>query len=358
MSRRLRIADFSPEPEPPPTPAPAPPPEPMEPLHLPRAEDPVTVRSRRTSEVVSAVVHVLLVLCVVLLPDAFPSVFQKHARPAPAPKVEKIPITFQEFHPPAPRRAAEPKQSGRHGEPEAPRAPQPPQPDRQPPGASAPKAERGPDQGKVPPPAGSVLPQETGPATQPPPSSRPGTGRFDLNRAMQDFQRAIPRPDPREGAGKGSGTAGQGTGRGVPMFGTTGFGVGNLEFEDRDYDWSNYYRQIYLAILAAWYSRLYQTEERFEKFALDRQDWTLDHSAGVRFTILRSGQVVGVAVETASGCVPLDDSAVDALREVVLPPLPEDFKKDQENVHGRFIAIGDIRQMRRTLEYYHAAGMF
>jgi len=67
---------------------------------------------------------------------------------------------------------------------------------------------------------------------------------------------------------------------------------------------------------------------------------------------------VNVAVEGQSGCLPLDDSAVDALREVVLPPLPQDFKRDKETVHGRFIAIGDIRQMRRTLEYYHATGMF
>jgi len=49
---------------------------------------------------------------------------------------------------------------------------------------------------------------------------------------------------------------------------------------------------------------------------------------------------------------------VDALREVVLPPLPQDFKKDKETVHGRFIAIGDVRQMRRFLEYYRAQGVF
>ena len=142
------------------------------------------------------------------------------------------------------------------------------------------------------------------------------------------------------------------------MFGTTGFGVGNLEFESRDYDWTDYYRQIYMAIRAAWYSRLYQTQERFEKFALDRQDWTLDHTAQIRFTILRSGQVVGVAVEGPSGCVPLDASAVDALREVVLPPLPQDFKKDRENVHARFIAIGDIRGMRQSLNEARARGYF
>jgi len=27
-------------------------------------------------------------------------------------------------------------------------------------------------------------------------------------------------------------------------------------------------------------------------------------------------------------------------------------------VHGRFIAVGDVRGMRRSLEYYRAQGMF
>ena len=142
------------------------------------------------------------------------------------------------------------------------------------------------------------------------------------------------------------------------MFGTAGFGVGNLEFESRDYDWTDYHRQFYLALLSAWYSRLYQTTERFDKFALDRRDWSIDHSARVRFTILRSGQAVGVVVESESGCVPLDDSAVDALREVVLPPLPADFPRERENVHARFHIFGDIRGMKSGLERARAAGIF
>ncbi|HEX5044180.1 MAG TPA: TonB C-terminal domain-containing protein [Candidatus Polarisedimenticolaceae bacterium] len=351
MSRWLRIQDLEPDPEPPR-------PEPAEPLHLPRPEDPFTVRSRRTAEATSAVVHLVLILLVLLLPRILPESITHPRRPTPAPEVEKLPITFQEFRPP-PRPQPQPQQAPRRGEPEAPRTVQPtPRPDRQPAGTSGPRPERGPDQGQIPPPGGSVLPPESGPAAPSSPAARPGSRPFDLDRALQDFRRAAPPADPREGPPAGAGSSGQGKGRGVPMFGTTGFGVGNLEFESRDFDWTDYYRQIYLAILTAWYSRLYQTEERFEKFALDRQDWSLDHSARIRFTILRSGQVVNVSVEGESGCVPLDDSAVDALREVVLPPLPQEFKRDRETVHGRFIATGDIRQMRRTLDYYRARGMF
>jgi TonB family protein len=168
----------------------------------------------------------------------------------------------------------------------------------------------------------------------------------------------VPPPDPREGAGTGTAPTGSGAGRGVPAMPSTGFSAGNLEFESRDYDWTDYYRQIHLAIWQAWHRRLHQTTERFERFAHERGDWLLEHSARIRFTILRSGQVVDVALETASGCEPLDDSAVDALREVVLPPLPSDFPRGSERVHGRFVATGDIRGMRRTLEYLKRNGYF
>jgi TonB family protein len=144
----------------------------------------------------------------------------------------------------------------------------------------------------------------------------------------------------------------------MPALPSTGFSAGNLQFESGDYDWDVYGHQIYLAIWQAWHRRLHGTTESFERFAHERSDWLLDNSARIRFTILRSGQVVDVAVEDESGCPPLDDSAVDALREVVLPPLPTDFPRGSETVHGRFIATGDIRGMRRTLEYLKRAGYF
>jgi TonB family protein len=84
----------------------------------------------------------------------------------------------------------------------------------------------------------------------------------------------------------------------------------------------------------------------------------LDHRNGVRFTILRTGQVVDVAIETPSGCYPLDDSATDALKEVVLPPLPADFQRDTETVHARFIAEGEIRTMKAYLQQMKNAGFF
>jgi len=144
----------------------------------------------------------------------------------------------------------------------------------------------------------------------------------------------------------------------MPALPPTGFGVGNLEFEGRDYDWDSYGRQIHGIIWRAWHNRLLTTSSVFERWAAENRNWMLDHRNGVRFTILRSGQVVDVAIETPSGCYPLDDSATDALREVVLPPLPSDFQRDSETVHARFIAEGEIRTMHAFLQQMKSAGYF
>ena len=144
----------------------------------------------------------------------------------------------------------------------------------------------------------------------------------------------------------------------MPDLPPTGFGVGNLEFEGRDYDWESYGRQIHGIIWRAWHNRLLIASSVFERWAAEHRNWLLDHRNGVRFTILRSGQVVDVAIETPSGCYPLDDSATDALKEVVLPPLPDDFQRESETVHARFIAQGEIRGMGTFLQRMKDAGYF
>jgi hypothetical protein len=179
----------------------------------------------------------------------------------------------------------------------------------------------------------------------------------DILGRLRDFKRAVeaPRPSaPRapEGGGKGTG------GITMPALPPTGFGIGNLEFEGRDYDWESYGRQIHGIIWRAWHNRLLTTSSVFERWAAEHRNWMLDHRNGVRFTILKTGQVVDVAIETPSGCYPLDDSATDALREVVLPPLPSDFQRDSETVHARFVAEGEIRNMKAFLQQMKNAGYF
>jgi len=193
-----------------------------------------------------------------------------------------------------------------------------------------------------------------------PAAGAPAERTFDLERALRDFRGAIPRQrDSRSGEGSG----GEGAPGGLnipdlPPLPGTGFGFGNMEFESRDYDWTDYARQIYMAIWRAWHNRLYATVDAFEKWGYQNRAALLDHQDRIRFVIERSGEVTGVLLETPSGCVPLDDSALDALREVILPPLPADFPRDREVVHARFIASGEIQGMRPTLRYLKAIGLF
>jgi hypothetical protein len=177
---------------------------------------------------------------------------------------------------------------------------------------------------------------------------------LDLGRALRQFGESLDRGSspPRQGSAR--------AGTFVPdagQFPTTGYGMGNLTFETRDFDWSDYARQIYNAIWRAWHNRLYATVDDFEKWAY-ANGWFLNHESGIRFVIERSGQVSGIVVEGRSGCDPLDVSATQALSEVVLPPLPDDFPKDREVVHAKFIAEGRVHDMRTVLSSLKRYGLF
>jgi hypothetical protein len=214
-------------------------------------------------------------------------------------------------------------------------------------------------------PAGRDFPEEesplrTGPRVSPErPAERPDGTVSDLDSAIQDFGRAVARAR----AAQTERDAEEGTGQNVFVpefsgFPPTGFGAGNLVFESRDYDWSDYARQIYVAIWRAWHNRLYQTTDEFERWSHERSEWRLEDQTQIRFVIEASGQVTGIEVEAPSDCPPLDASAVDALAEVILPPLPSDFPRDREVVHARFIARADVMAMRPGLRRLKAMGYF
>ena len=179
--------------------------------------------------------------------------------------------------------------------------------------------------------------------------------RKDLNGRLRDFKRALEAPVPpgKQGGGRGTG------GLTMPNVPTIGTGIGNLEFETRDYDWSSYARSIHGLIWKAWHNRLLATAGVFERWAEEHQRWLIDPRARIVFTIERSGQVTGVAVETSSGVFPFDDSATDALREVILPPLPSDFPGERERIHATFIGEDiQIRGMRIGLQMLKNQGVF
>jgi TonB family protein len=184
-------------------------------------------------------------------------------------------------------------------------------------------------------------------------TASPQERQFNVDEALRDFGRVLQQARPEsEDSPRGLNIPD------LPPLPPTGFGFGNLEFESRDFDWSDYARQIYMAIWRAWHNRLYATTDEFDRWAQKSQSWTLRHSNRITFTIQKNGQVTAIALETPSGCYPLDDSALDALREVIIPPLPRDFPRDQETVHARFIAEGNVRTMRSTLAYLKRMGYF
>ncbi|MEE8411479.1 MAG: TonB C-terminal domain-containing protein [Acidobacteriota bacterium] len=139
---------------------------------------------------------------------------------------------------------------------------------------------------------------------------------------------------------------------------STGQALGNMVFESGDYDWTEYQRQIYWIIWRAWHSRLLARVDDFEKWAQQNETWYLDHINAVRFTIESNGEISSIVLETESGSVPLDLTAVEGLDESVLPPLPDDFPRDRETVHAQFIGHGPIASMRRNLRAYRTAGWF
>lgn len=198
-----------------------------------------------------------------------------------------------------------------------------------------------------------MLPDERSSSTTSPPSIRERMRDF-LQRAQESPAEAEPSsPAPPSGSRRGLDLPD------LDRLPTSGFGMDrNLVFESTDYDWSDYSRQIYMAIWRAWHNRLWATAERFERWSYASGNPFLQHQVAVRFTIEASGEVVGIEILLPSGCEPLDASAADALAEVVLPPLPDDFPRERENVRARFVATGEIKGMRRYLDYLKRQGWF
>lgn len=184
--------------------------------------------------------------------------------------------------------------------------------------------------------------------------------RLDVRSALNRTTRSVRRAQ-QSSAGRPADSSGSPQGLELPELDRlpeSGFGYGNLVFESTDFDFSDYARQIYMAIWRAWHNRLYQSTDEFDRWAFQRRSWLLDHQLQLRFTIHANGQVDGIFIEDVSGCLPLDQSAVDALTEVILPPLPAEFPRERETVHARFIGQGDIRALKKSLAWLKSRGEF
>jgi len=207
-------------------------------------------------------------------------------------------------------------------------------------------------------PAGSEFARDPEALDRQAPQTAPPGRSLDIEEALRDFGRALERSRP---ATPPSSPAPEGSNVIVPDLSVvpmTGFGMGNLVFESRDYDWSDYGRQVYMAIWRAWHNRLWVTADDFEKWAAQQRDYRLDDSTQVHFVIERNGQVTGIYLENSTQCEPFDASALESLEEVILPPLPAGFPRDREVVHARFIGKGPIRAMRPNLRRMRQLGYF
>jgi len=199
--------------------------------------------------------------------------------------------------------------------------------------------------------------EEGSPTDAEPEATAAARPRLNMSQALRDYGKQLsqqpPPPPPPSGDSQDNVIIPD-----LSQVPSTGFGMGNMVFESGDYDWSEYGRQVYMAIWRAWHHRLWATADDFEKWAHTTQEWVLNHQSAVGFTIQRNGEVTAIVHEGSSGCGPLDASALDALAEVILPPLPADFPRSTETVHARFVAVGEVQAMRPQLNRLKRAGLF
>ena len=132
----------------------------------------------------------------------------------------------------------------------------------------------------------------------------------------------------------------------------------NLTFETKDFNWTDYATAIYWAIWRSWHNRLYLTLNNFERWSIENDSPLVDGVTGVTFVIEKNGNISEITPLFSSGIGPLDMSAVDALKEVVLPPLPPNFYKDRERVTAKFIAETNIKSMKHYLPLLKYYGYF
>jgi outer membrane biosynthesis protein TonB len=356
-------------------------------------------REKRGPYSVSIVAHALIIAVVIARtswlaahleasPAPDPGLMVALQQPQPEPQPPKPPI---QAPPKSPRPAPEPE--AQRPQPQAQELTPPLAPKQLPPQTPLPEPTRMGEQVPVPhyPVPGTVPPEEqkTGKAgapgeKAPPPEpigsangtndTDPGAGALkgpgspaegeddsrDSGLITEKFLGGLDIRSHRSGRGKqGSGESeGGGSRRGFD-FRLPGGNLGDFVFEDKDYDWNDYRSQMYYAILRAWYNRLYLMTGNFERWSFLKSTRALRGTVLIRFVIERSGAVSTIEVLEPSVMTPLDESAKGALKEVILPRLPADFKKDHEAVTGRFIMdVDDVGDFKQGLAWGKRQGEF
>ena len=230
------------------------------------------------------------------------------------------------------------------------------------------KPEPAPERPPEPPPAPPPVPD-----TQKNPEPIPPPERTDESPGGVPRMPSDPFPRPREGAPGmvgGSSTRRQPQSSHTGRPGTRGTGndfnvgmggfFGDVEFESGDYPWQDYSIKVYFAVYRAWLRELDGRIPRFERDQTFHHLDNLDGECAIRFVIHRDGSIDQLEDLRPSPMPALDEASSAALRRAVLPPLPEDFPRNQERVTFRFRLSGfqSARQLQRQLEYSRANGDF
>ena len=288
-------------------------------------------------------------------------VLPKTAPPPPAPKAQQTPpLAAEPLTPNIP--LAEPNRMG-----ETPPVPPPPKPSA---GGTPTEKEPGP------PDALKGEPQKT-PAQKGTPDADSLTGSMDPgapdDRPAAPGMGAPPVPAPAGPSGtlpSAPGTPGAGgldpgaAGRrprrgmslGVPF---DSGATANFSFEHPDFDWSDWWPQMYQRIKIKWHERLYVSLLAFEREAQLHGGSGLKGKAVIRFTVERNGNVSKIELVTPSGIQPLDLASSDAIREADLPRLPASFPYEQERIEGTFLMdVPEMRWFRESLGAMKARGIF
>lgn len=154
----------------------------------------------------------------------------------------------------------------------------------------------------------------------------------------------------------------RGGGRFDPENFRLGGGFDDLQFESRDYNWSEYSTKAYFAVYRTWLGELWQATRR-GAFSRDQslgQLRNLDGRVLIRFVIDRQGNISEVEVLQPSSLPTLDQASAAALLRAILPPLPEDFPREKERATFRFLIGGfpNENTLGTSLYWAHQAGEF
>lgn len=206
-------------------------------------------------------------------------------------------------------------------------------------------------------PSGELFPA---PREVPPPEPEAPRQRSETQREPEPEPLPLPTPRPRRPEREPDRGGARQQLPGIEAEIQGGYFDQNLKFDSKDYAWSEYATKLYFAVYRAWLRELHGRVRRFERDQTLHGLRSLEGKVSIHFTIHRDGGVSRLQVRKPSRLPALDAASEAALRRAVIPPLPDDFPRDQEGVTFGFELRGfrSAQQLERQLEWSRSKGEF